>query len=73
MANLTVVVNALKKEEQRAQQQIEQLDAALAALGSLNSRGRGRGKGHKMSTVARRKIASAQRARWARVRAGFGS
>jgi hypothetical protein len=69
MANLSGVVRELRKERQRAKRQVEQIDAALAALGSLNSRGQGRGKGHTMSVAARRKIAAAQRARWARVKA----
>jgi hypothetical protein len=37
--------------------EIERIDATLAALGNWNSRGRGLGKGHKMSAAARRKIA----------------
>jgi hypothetical protein len=47
---------------------MEQIDAALVALGSLNSRGRGHRKGHTMSVAARRKIAAAQRARWAKMK-----
>jgi len=66
---LTGVVQALRKERQRATKQIEQIDAALAALGSLNSRGRAGKRGRTMSPVARRKIAAAQRARWAKVKA----
>jgi len=48
---------------------MEQIDAALAALGGLNSKGQGRRKGHTMSAAARRNIAAAQRARWAKVKA----
>jgi nucleoid DNA-binding protein len=69
MANLSTVVKALRKERQRATKQIERIDAALAALGNLSSRSRDRRKGHTMSASARRKIAAAQRARWAKVKA----
>jgi len=69
MANLTGVVRQLRKERQRAQKQVETIDAALAALESLNSRGPSRKMGHTMSASARRKIAAAQRARWAKLKA----
>jgi len=69
MANLSGVVRALRMERQRATKQVERIDAALAALGSLNSRGRAGKRGHTMSDAARRKIAAAQRARWAKVKA----
>jgi hypothetical protein len=69
MANLAGVVRALKKERQQASKQIEQIDAALAALRNLNRRSRSSRKGHTMSAAARRKIAAAQRARWAKVKA----
>jgi hypothetical protein len=69
MAHLSGVVKALRMERQRATKQIEQIDAALAVLGSLNSRGRAGKRGHTMSAAARRKIAAAQRARWAKLRA----
>jgi hypothetical protein len=69
MTNLTGVVRALRKERQRVTKQIEQIDAALAALGRLNSGGRAGKRGHTMSPAARRKIAAAQRARWAEVKA----
>jgi hypothetical protein len=70
MANLSGIVRELRKERQRASAQIERIDAALAALGGLNSKVRVRGKRRTMSAAARRKIAAAQRARWAKVRAG---
>ena len=69
MTNLSGVVQQLRKERERAKKQIERIDAALAALGSLNFRGRGRGKRRTLSAAARRKIAAAQRARWAKVKA----
>jgi hypothetical protein len=58
------VVQQLKKERERAQQQVQRIDAALAALGSVNSNGASR----TMSVDARRRISLAQKARWAKQR-----
>jgi hypothetical protein len=69
MARLSAAVVALRKERQRTTKQIEQIDAVLAALGSLSSGGRRRAKRRILSAAARRKIAAAQRARWAKFRA----
>ena len=76
MSNLARVVTQLRQQRDEAQKKVEQLDQALAALGSvdgLRSRGRssqkvGR-KGRTMSTAARKRIAAAQRARWAKWKA----
>jgi hypothetical protein len=76
MSNLVKVVAQLRKQRNEAQRQVEQLDQALAALGSvdgLRSRGKssqkvGR-KGRTMSAAARKRIAAAQRARWAKWKA----
>jgi len=64
MGNLSVVVQQLRTERERAQSEVHRIDAALAALGSASSNGN-RG-GHTMSAAARRKISLAQRARWAK-------
>jgi hypothetical protein len=76
MSNLTEVVVQLRKERNDAQKRVEQLDQALAALGSLDglrtldrSPQRVGGKPRSMSAAARRKIAAAQRARWAKWKA----
>ena len=75
MANLAKVVQQLRRERDQAQRRIEQLDEALRALGGLGgSRGRtGRaqisGKRRTMSVAARKRIAAAQRARWAKWKA----
>jgi hypothetical protein len=73
MSNLVKVVAQLRKQRDEAQKRVEQLDQALAALGSLDGlRARGRSrkrvgrKGRTRSAAARRKIATAQRARWAK-------
>jgi hypothetical protein len=72
MTNLTVVIRQLQKERQRLQGETERLDSALAALGSLGSLG-GKSKHSRvpkarrpMSVAARKRIAAAQRARWAK-------
>jgi hypothetical protein len=75
MPNLDGIVRELKTQRDRAQREVEQLNAALTALGNLGS-GNGRSKRvlvgirKTMSAAARRKIAAAQRARWAKWKAG---
>jgi hypothetical protein len=72
MAKLSGLVVALKTERDRAQKQVEQLNAALAALGGVghagvrSPRGRAVKKRRPMSAAARKRIAAAQRARWAK-------
>ena len=65
MANLSGVVQQLKKEHARAEGEAKRLGAALAALGSLTGRTRAR-KRPTLSAAARRKISLAQKARWAK-------
>ena len=76
MSNLVKVVAQLRKQRDEAHKRVEQLDRALAALGSLDGlRARGRSpkrigrKRQTMSVASRRKIAAAQRARWAKWKA----
>ena len=79
MANLAKAVLQLQKERDQARRRVEQLDEALRALGSLGGlRGRvGRAaraqlpgkKRRTMSAAARKRIAAAQRARWAKWKA----
>ena len=76
MSNFDKVVLQLRKERDEVQQRVEQLDQALAALGSLDglrtsarslvTSGRKR---RTMSAAARERIAAAQRARWAKWKA----
>jgi chromosome segregation ATPase len=61
MGNLSGVIQHLKKELERAQKEVRQFGAALAALGNSNSNGR-----HTLSAAARRKISLAQKTRWAK-------
>jgi hypothetical protein len=67
MGNLSAVVQELKRERERAQKEVQRIDAALAALGSLNSNGSSRQ--HTMSTAARNRISLAQKLRWAKQKA----
>jgi hypothetical protein len=76
MSNLAKVVAQLQHQRDEAQKQVNQLDQALAALGGINGlRTRGRSpravgrKRRTMSAGARKRIAAAQRARWAKWKA----
>ena len=69
--DIAIVVRELKKERDRAAQQVERLNAALAAL-NRGSAGERAG-GGTLSAAARARIRAAQRARWAKVRASKGS
>ena len=64
LANLSGIVEQLKRERDRVQQQLSGLNAALAAFaGVYNGTGAPR---RKMSAKGRARIAAAQRARWAK-------
>lgn len=75
MTALNNVVASLQKERARLETELGQITKALTALGHVtagggnNSRGRRR---RTLSVEARRRIAEAQRARWARVRKAAG-
>ncbi len=70
MANLSGIVRQLKKERDRVEQQLSGLNAALAAFaGVYRGSAKPKRKRRKMSAKSRAKIAAAQRARWAKVRA----
>ena len=62
------VVAGLRTERDHLKRQLDKLDQALAVLGGLNGASGG-GTRRTMSLAARRRIAAAQRARWAKVRA----
>jgi hypothetical protein len=78
MPNLTNVIQQLRTERDEAQTRIGQLDEALKALTGVDgvsrtsrkqSRAQTSGKRRTMSAAARKKIAAAQRARWAKWKA----
>jgi hypothetical protein len=68
MTNLAGVVQQLKQERDQAAKQVKRLDAALAALNG-GSGGKGTGTRSPLSAAARARIAAAQRARGAKVKA----
>ncbi len=72
MANLRgleAVVSQLRVERTSLLDQLRHVDAALSVLGKLNNgRSYTKPRRRRLSVAARRKIAAAQRARWARVR-----
>ncbi|HET6178640.1 MAG TPA: hypothetical protein VFE61_17055 [Candidatus Sulfotelmatobacter sp.] len=70
MTNLGGVVKQLKKEHDRLTREIKGVAAALAAFGAAY--GKGTGTRSKISAAGRARIAAAQKARWAKVRATSG-
>jgi hypothetical protein len=75
MSNLAKVVQQLRQERDRGQNTIEQLEEALKALAGLDGVRKTTGrrgaqasarKRRTMSDEARQRIATAQRARWAK-------
>jgi hypothetical protein len=71
MPNLTNALQELRAERSRAQLQVEKLDQAISVIESLNSAGASRNVTQPkriISVASRRKMAEAQKARWAKVR-----
>jgi len=74
MTNLSNTLDQLREELQQAQLQVEKLGSAISVIeglvgrnGSRVVRSRAQSK-HVVSAIARRRMAAAQRARWAKVR-----
>ena len=71
MPNLKDALQQLRQERSRAQAEVEKLDKAISVIESLNGSGLSR-KGPRatriVSAASRRKMAQAQKARWARHR-----
>jgi hypothetical protein len=67
MTNLTKVVASLRAEYSRLAKERERVGKALEALGNVNGN-RFKGQKRTLSKEARRRIAEAQRRRWAKVR-----
>jgi hypothetical protein len=67
MTNLSSVVSQLRDERTQVQGQLERLDQAISLLGNLSNGSRStRGGRRNMSPSARKRIADAQKARWAK-------
>jgi hypothetical protein len=76
MVNLSSALSQLRLERSRAEQQLTKLTDAISVLESLNgSRALTPSRSGKriISAASRRKMAIAQRARWAKLRSGSGS
>jgi hypothetical protein len=71
MANLAVVLKELKQERTRLDRAIEVIGKLVGRNGTDVKAGGSRPK-RTLSVAARRKIAAAQRARWAKVRQAQG-
>jgi hypothetical protein len=73
MPNLVQVLTTLVKEQRRLQDKLQSVDAAIAALRSINGGGRSVSSiarpRRRLSVAARKRIAAAQKARWAKFRA----
>jgi hypothetical protein len=71
MANLEIALQQLREERSRTQLQVETLDQAISVIESLNGTGVSRRSSRPtriVSAVSRRRMAQAQRARWAKTR-----
>jgi len=68
MTTLTGVLRQLKNQRQRAQTEVERIDAAIAALSGSGWKRTGNSGSRRLSAAARRRIAAAQRARWAKIK-----
>jgi|SRR3954447_20945861 hypothetical protein len=67
MTNLSSVVSQLRDQRTQVQGQLERLDQAILLLGNLSNGSRStRGGTRNMSPSARKRIADAQNARWAK-------
>jgi hypothetical protein len=70
MTNLGGVVQMLKEEHERLTKKMKAITAALSAFGAAY--GKQTGTQGRMSAAGRARIAAAQRARWAKVKAKSG-
>lgn len=78
MANLQSALQQLKEERKQAEQQVETLGRAILAIEGIVGRSVGTSRnggqqGRVVSASARRRMAQAQRARWARVHQKSGA
>jgi hypothetical protein len=71
MGNLNNALQELRAERKQAQARVESIDQAISVIESLNGSGKvsqANQPTRVMSAASRRKMAQAQRARWARAR-----
>jgi hypothetical protein len=72
MARLSGIVKQLKKERDRVERQLSGLNAALSAFAGVYAGSGPKRKKQIISAAGRKRIAAAQRARWAKIRAKKG-
>ena len=70
MTNMGDIVELLKKERDRLTNQLQAISGALSAFGSTYTSGNGARR--KLSAAGKARIAAAQRARWAKLKAKTG-
>ena len=70
LKGLVSIVSELRAERTNLVNQLRHVDAALAVLGKLNGDSFSTKPRHTLSASARRKISLAQKARWAKLKAG---
>jgi len=63
------VVSQLQQERNRLEKELRRITSALAAFGNAYRQGGTTGRKHRISAAGRKRIAAAQRARWAKARA----
>jgi hypothetical protein len=72
MGQLGSVVQQLRKERDRLNRELQQIDEAIEALSRIDGTGHTKrkqtGRKRQISSAARKRIAAAQRARWAKYR-----
>ena len=74
MARFNQILRTLRKQRAAVQATVDRLDRAIKALSDLGGEApKRRGGPRHMSKAARKRIAAAQRARWAKIRAEKGA
>jgi hypothetical protein len=72
MSNLSSALQQLRQEQKQAEQRVEKLRSAISVIEGLVGRNgsgaNGAGPGRVISAAARRRMALAQKLRWAKVR-----
>jgi hypothetical protein len=70
MGTMTKLLKQLKKERDQVQKQLSGLNAAISAFAGVYAGTTPKRKKRTLSAAGRKRIAAAQRARWAKVKAG---
>ena len=70
MGTMTKLLKQLKKERDQVQKQLWGFNAAISAFAGVYARTTPTRKKRTLSAAGRKRIAAAQRARWAKVKAG---